>query len=330
MAEVHICSAQDFQEYQFIKDYSRLWSVFISSANVLLSIFAVFGNSLILFALYRCRSIHPSTKALFYSLALSDFGVGLLAQPLQVASGLAVLRTNLYLFCSIQPFYAAAAYFFCAVSFVTISAISIDRYLALHLRMRYRVIVTARRLRLTLAVLWICSIVWAVSRMWSMRVNKLSAIIFGFLSIVVTCSCYFRIYWSLKLLNTKIASQQARARRKNRKALNILQFKRSVNSMMCVFGFLIICYIPYFCSLLAFAAQGYNSSIVLATNLSSVVIFLNSSLNPFVYCWRINEIRWRVISIVRKLCPLCTKSNSQIQISRYWTENLLCSGKASS
>ena len=306
MAEIHPCSGQDLQEYQFIKESSRRWSIFICTANVVLSVFAVFGNSLILLALYRCRSIHSATKALFYSLTLSDFGVGMVAQPLQVASGLGVLLTDLNLFCSVQPFYAAVAYFFCSVSFVTMTSISIDRYLALYFRMRYRVVVTVKRVSLMLALLWFCSIMWAVSRMWNIKVNKISAIVIGFLSIVVTSSCYFKIYLSLKILNSRISFQAPGGApgSQKRSVLNILQYRRSVNSMLCVFGLLIICYIPYFCSLLAVAFKGYNASIVLATNLSSVVIFLNSSLNPFVYCWRIREMRLRVMSTVRKICPV--------------------------
>ena len=306
MAENYSCSEQDFQEYHFIKESSWYWIVFICTVNVVLSISAVLGNAIILLILYQCRTIHSSTKALFYSLTLSDFGVGMVAQPSQVASGLGVLRANLHLFCSIQPFYAAVAYFFCSVSFVTMTAISIDRYLALYFRMRYRVVVTVKRVAVTLVFLWACSIVWAVSRMWNIRINKISAIFFGFFSIVLTSLCYSRIYWTLKLLHKRIASHEAsRSRKKN--VMNMLQYRRSVNSMMCVFGFLIVCYIPYFCSLLVVASQGYNASVVLATNLTSLVIFLNSSLNPFVYCWRIKEIRLRVMLIVRKICSMCTR-----------------------
>lgn len=101
------CTNQDFREYQFIRKSPRHWYVFLCIANVVLSISAIVGNSIILIALFQCRTIYSSSKALFYSLALSDFGVGLIAQPLQVATGLGALRGNLELFCSVQPFYAA-------------------------------------------------------------------------------------------------------------------------------------------------------------------------------------------------------------------------------
>lgn len=298
----HSCSRQDFNEYQFIRESSPQWYVFLCTANVVLSTFAVIGNAVILLALRQCRSIHSPTKALFYSLAFSDFGVGMVAQPLQVATGVATLQGDLNLFCSVQPFYAAVAYYFCSVSFATMTAISIERYLALRLGMRYRLVVTVTKVALTLLLMWICSAVWAISRMWNIRINKISGLVIGFLSIVVTSSCYFRIYCTLRVLNTRVASRQAR-RSRPRNVLNMALYRRSVNSMLGVFGLLIACYIPYFCIVFVVTFLGYSSSVVLATNLASLVVFLNSSLNPFVYCWRIKEIRLRVMSIIRKLCP---------------------------
>ena len=303
----HSCSRQDFQEYQFIRDSSSDWYIFLCTANVVLSIFAVIGNAVILFSLYQCRTIHSPTKALFYCLAFSDFGVGMVAQPLQVAAGIATLYGDLDLFCSVQPFYAAVAYYFCSVSFITMTAISIERYLALRLGMKYRLVVTVRKVALTLFLMWMCSVVWAISRMWDIRINKISGIIIGLSSIVVTSSCYFRIYCTLRGFKTRISGHQM-LRKQPRNVLNMTLYRRSVNSMLGVFGLLIACYIPYFCALIAVAFHGYTASVVLATNLTSLVIFLNSSLNPFVYCWRIKEIRVRVIAIIRKLSSICTNT----------------------
>ena len=298
------CSRQDFQEYLFIRESSSHWHVFLCTANGLLSIFAVTGNAVILLTLYQCRSIHSPTKALFYSLAFSDFGVGMVAQPLQVAAGIASLHGYLNLFCSVQPFYGAVAYYFCSVSFITMTAISIERYLALRLGMKYRLVVTVRKVVLILVFMRMGCAMWAISRMWNILINKISGLIIGLLSVFFTFSCYFKIYGNLRVSKRRIASHEGPTSRTSG-VLNKALYRRSVNSMLCLFGVLITCYIPYFCTLIVVAIEGYNAPVVLATNLTSQVIFLNSSLNPFVYCWRIREIRRRVIAIMRKLCPIC-------------------------
>lgn len=304
----HSCSRQDFREYQFIREAPRHWYVFLCAANVILSVCAVFGNAIILLALHQCHSIHSPTKALFYSLTFSDFGVGMVAQPLQVVAGIAALHGDINLFCSVQPFYAAVAYFFCSVSFITMTAISIERYLALRLGIRYRLVVTVAKVASILVLLWILSSIWAISRMWNIIFNKISGVTIGFLSIIITSSCYFRIYCNLRVLNARIDSHQAPRSSipKTRNVLNMTLYRRSVNSMLGVFGLLIACYIPYFCVLLVVAFLGYSATVTLATNLTSLVIFLNSSFNPFVYCWRIKEIRLRVMSIIRTLFPVCS------------------------
>ena len=170
-----------------LKEYPRCWTVFIGTLNAVLSLVAASENAAIVFALFQCRSIHSAAKSLFYSLALSDFGVGMVEQPLQIAAtGTGILQDVLNSFCSIQPTYATVAYFFCSVSFITMTAKSVDRYLDLYLRERYRVVLSVKEVNIILALMWIGSIIWAISRTWDIRINKISAIVIGFFSIVVT------------------------------------------------------------------------------------------------------------------------------------------------
>lgn len=69
-----------------LKEYPRCWAAFISTLNAVSSLVAASGNATIIFALFQCRSIHSAKKSLFYSLVLSDFGLGMVEQPLQIAA----------------------------------------------------------------------------------------------------------------------------------------------------------------------------------------------------------------------------------------------------
>ena len=59
--------------------------VFLSVINTFLSITAFWGNTLILVALRKDTSIHPSSKLLYRNLAITDLCVGVIAEPLRVA-----------------------------------------------------------------------------------------------------------------------------------------------------------------------------------------------------------------------------------------------------
>ena len=59
---------------------------FLLVLNILLSISAFLSNVLILFSLRQVLSIHPPTKLFFRCLAVTDFCVGLIVQPLCVCN----------------------------------------------------------------------------------------------------------------------------------------------------------------------------------------------------------------------------------------------------
>ena len=113
----------------------RPFFVFIFSFNVFLAFTATLGNTLILIALHKVSSIHPPTKFLLRCLAMTDFCVGVILQPLFVAFLMELASDNrliLYLTLSTLNFT------FCGLSFATATAISVDRLLALLLGLRYR------------------------------------------------------------------------------------------------------------------------------------------------------------------------------------------------
>ena len=64
--------------------------VFLSVINTFLTITAFLGNTLILVALRKDASIHPSSKLQYRNLAITDLCVGIIAEPLLVAYWISV------------------------------------------------------------------------------------------------------------------------------------------------------------------------------------------------------------------------------------------------
>ena len=116
--------------------------VFLSVINTFLSITAFLGNTLILVALRKDTSIHPSSKLLYRNLAITDLCVGIIAEPLHVAYMISEVnkRWDICYYTSLTAYFAGTT--LCAVSLITLTAISVDRLLALLLGLRYRQVVT--------------------------------------------------------------------------------------------------------------------------------------------------------------------------------------------
>jgi len=115
---------------------------FLSVLNSFLSVTAFLGNALILIALRKEPSLHPPSKLLLRSLATTDLCVGLLSEPLAVIFWMSVTNEqwNVCAFAFVAGF--ITSYLLCGVSVGTLTAINVDRLLALLLGLRYRQVVT--------------------------------------------------------------------------------------------------------------------------------------------------------------------------------------------
>ena len=61
------------------------------------------------------------------------------------------------------------------------------------------------------------------------------------------------------------------------------------------------CYLPFLPSTILYWTNTSEISFLEANFASTFLIYLNSSLNPFIYCWRYPEIRQRVKSTVKHI-----------------------------
>ena len=94
-------------------------------------------------------------------------------------------------------------------------------------------------------------------------------------------------------------------------ALKIAQFKKTVTSIALVQSALVVCYIPFVILNAIFLLNSVlaNSEVFyMAANLVySTLVYLNSSLNPFLYCWRIKEERQAVKATIKQLYCNCLR-----------------------
>ena len=274
--------------------------VLIFSLNIFFAITSTLGNTLILIALHKVSSIHPPTKVLLRCLAMTDFCVGVIVQPLfaaflmQIASGKWLI---LYLTLSTLNFT------FCGFSFATATAISVDRFLALLLGLRYRQTVTLRRVRCFVVCFLLATIVNGFIYSLSSRKFADSA---GF--VVIITSLFISVLFHAKIF-LKLRQHQAQVRQHvgheqaigGRIPLNIERYKKIVCTIAWVQLTLVFCYFPLFIFLiLATTTDWYKTESIFHISALTVVYF-NSTLNPILFCWKIREIREAVKTTVKQI-----------------------------
>ena len=132
-------------------------SIYLAVVNVILSLTAILGNFLILVALRKESSLHPPSKLLYRCLATTDLLVGLVSQPLQAIYWISIANEHW----NLCRYTRDAAYMtgnaLCGVSLGTMTAITVDRLLALLLGLRYKQTVTLKRTNIILAASWVLS-----------------------------------------------------------------------------------------------------------------------------------------------------------------------------
>lgn len=278
------------EQYEIIAESSDEIYIVIFVINTVMSITAIMGNCLIIDALRKCRSMHSPSKALLLSLALSDLGVGCVAQPLFIIHRLAALTKSYHIFCvsGIGSYFVGSTVV--TASFLTSTAIAVDRYLALRLRLRYREVVTLKRVTALLVVSWFASLVWSALWFWNKEVQNCLRIVLFSLCFVTTTSSYLIIYKNMRRYRFRVAAQVGRAVAAASQ-FNVLRFRRSVVSMCYIYCLLLACYLPYNC-LMVLLNRFQLTPLTVALNAAFATLVLsNSALNPFVFCRCIPEIR---------------------------------------
>lgn len=271
------------------------------------SLISITGNIMMLVCLWKCRTIHRPFKALLRNLVLSDLGVGLIVQPLFLASKYTALTQNVRSFCDVHEVYSTVGYCLAGVSFLTSTAIAVDRVIAIQLRLRYRHSATLRRIHSLLAFIWVLCISISCVWIWNVSLYKIIRNVLLCSCIIVASLSYIRVFMLVRRHQVGLAVNQPQPNAANARPLFYLgRYKRSVSSAVYVFCFLLMCYLPYLCLSITARRSDRGSTLFLCVDIATVLVFANSSFNPVLYCWRIPEIRQNAKETFGKI--LCKRS----------------------
>lgn len=275
--------------------------------NIVSSLVTIVGNLLVIPAIWKSSSLTLSMKVLFVNLAVSDLAVGLCVQPMFVIITCLMLNTaengghNFDFLCPItMTLFWFLLVFFASTSFLSVTAIALDRFLAVSLHLRYSELVTPRRLVITATLLWITSAISATIFILLPKYNDMVAVSLEASGLFLTTVAYFQIFRIARRHRNQIQSHLQTHR--NNQATNMSRLKRSTFNTFYVFIVFVVCWLPSLTSFTVKEAWRSHSIEVSAANyLAGLIVFLHSSINPFIFCWRYQEIRKKVIAILKSI-----------------------------
>ena len=258
-------------------------------------------NIVTIHAIRKAPSLPKTLKTLLLSLAVSDVGVGLLGQPFYI-SLLIKWSLQSYPDCTMYMVFYIISYLFSAASFSGVLAVSVDRFLAIHLHLRYQELVTHKRVVAVVISIWMLCL-FLPFLMFSVPLDIYSLFngIYGVTGLIFTSMIYVKLYLAVRRHKNQIQTQQIQEVAQADEVANFASLIKSAVGIFYVYVVFLLCYLPYLISLVVTETKGSGIVLKQFSLFGFTLAYLSSSLNPVIYCWKMRHIRHAVMNILRNM-----------------------------
>ena len=268
--------------------------------NLALAFLAIIGNALVLYGVWKTPSLRSPSILLLCGLASTDVCVGFIAQPLFIAgSFIESFSRSEDLKLIMENAYKMIGLSLSGTSLLIMTGISIDRLIAIVKPLQYPSIVTSSRVTRILVAIWAVSPLAASTQFWDKQVLFALILTCIFVCLCICIVCHATMYKIMCRHRLQIQSQ-IQAFEENTTRTRMASLRKSAFNAFVVFIVLVICYFPHLVAYTVYYPRKGDYPKLLSL-LSPTVVFLNSALNPLLYCWRIREIRLAVLQKLRRL-----------------------------
>ena len=139
-----------------------------------------------------------------------------------------------------------------------------------------------------------------IIRFWMTKEWYLIPIVAVFITFFIITFSTIRIFQIVRRHLRQITGQTLAAGPPQANTLNVLKSRKSAVTVLYIYGLVWIFYLPFLIVLFIDVFYGYTRTVRIAYDFAVTAVFINSFLNPVVYCWRISEIRRAVRNVLRK------------------------------
>ena len=273
-------------------------SIITMIMNIVTAPVAVVGNMLILILIYKYQSLRKPCNILIASLALSDTLVGLIVQPLLIVRR--ILNFWQIHYCSLRFMYVWGSYVLFFLTLCNMALVSIDRCLMIAKPFTYNCIASTKRYFIFLSGVWLSINIFVVS-LYCLKLKNLGKTylylqtVLMFIPLIIIIACCAIIYWIAVRQKTRIAAMN------NTVLTNGTKVSKKANSILILALILLVCYLPQIVLLAYRGTFGLKiTNYIIPDTWADTLTFVNSAINPFVFCYRIKEFKEALMKLLGK------------------------------
>lgn len=270
--------------------------------NGLFAITTTFSNLVVIISVIKNPACRCPSNIFIVGLTLSDLGVGIIAQPLFCVLKVLELhhQDNNTIICHVSVSFNTIVWLLGTVSFLTLTCITADRFMALHLHLRYQSVVSTKKYTLLVITIWVfCTSAVVIKRLLR-HYNILQGLSIAMCALGFILNGIF-IYKIAKVVGWHTAQMQVHEQPSPSMDINMPRYKRTVNTLYYIIGAFTVCYLPIVVTIVIHTSvQRRVFAVYWGYFIAGTLAMINSSLNPVIYCWKNKEIRNAVFQLFRR------------------------------
>ena len=249
--------------------------------NSFLSYTTITLNTLTILALRRTSHLSKTLKMLLLNLAVTDLGVGLLAQPSYVVYLVMIIQGKTQTFTSeitLQIVYITGK-FLSYVSFFGVVALAADRFLSIYLHLRYQELVTYKRVLAVVVSIWILSAILALIFSLRPQIEFFISVPMESVCYLATASFYLKIYLLVRRQKTQILTQRIQVTQEQTdNEANGAKLRKSATGTFYLYLVFVACYVPRLCIMTIIKRAGERTALVIHLRLDTFTLVFSIPL----------------------------------------------------
>ena len=286
-----------------ITDSYRITAIVTLALMIPISVVTIFGNVLVIIVLVKNKRIQTQSNILLGSLCLADLLIGIIGQPIFITRRFLEIDGDVSTaYCDLQKIHIYFAYLGVGASITTLAIVSLDRWFAICRPFVYHEFQSIGKCMVVITVDWVLLMVLMIIPyigLASVAIYIGSSIVMV-ISILTIIACYINIY-IVMLRHKKQISQQAAVSQAEPSAVTNGRpaERRKTNTIAIIIATLFACYAPHIVTICIKSFTGRR--LQLESRVCELIILMNSSINPIIYCLRSTEIKTAVRKVIQQI-----------------------------